>query len=89
MNTTNKGCLTFILVVAVIILLGAAFSVDGHPTLLDNQLGISAGLHCPGEFQQILELNKLRADIDGIRFHFSPPRLKEGRPVAPAAASPA
>ena len=28
MNTTNKGCLTFILVVAVIILLGAAFSVD-------------------------------------------------------------
>lgn len=28
MNTTNKGCLTFILVVAVIILLGAAFAVD-------------------------------------------------------------
>ena len=28
MNTTDKGCLTFILVVAVIILFGAAFSVD-------------------------------------------------------------
>lgn len=63
MNTTNKGCLTFILVVAVIILLGAAFSVDVYFGLAGLLvLVVAALLLKPGIFNSL---------VDSIRDKFS------------------
>ncbi len=63
MNTTNKGCLTFILVVAVIILLGAAFSVDVYFGLAGLLVLVVAVLLLkPGIFNSL---------VDSIRDKFS------------------
>ena len=63
MNTTNKGCLTFILVVAVIILLGAVFSVDVYFGLAGLLVLVVAVLLLkPGIFNSL---------VDSIRDKFS------------------
>lgn len=56
MDTTNKGCLTFILVVAVIILLGAAFSVDVYLGLAGlSVLIVTVILLKPGIFKSFVD----------------------------------